>query len=383
MRKLVLSLFTNFYKSFDNGIILVVISSMIPILLLGMTVIVDEAFAQRQVTPNSDTSVSASTPVRSSQIQITLSSDTSVSPSIPDIGSQSQLPHSSTSVSPSIPAIGSQSGFSLSGLVKNEKISSVLMNKIQKEKILLSSKSLQVSELSRIVIKSSSNSQDYLDQLKNMGVDIELIYEDLIQVSAPLDKIESISNLDSTIFVRDPIYGVPDVVSQGVALISADLVHAGGNTGQGIKVGIIDVTGFDITNPEIKDSIVEWISFRMDGQIAPAGLSNHGGAVAETVNDVAPGAGLFLYNFNTAVEWLTLVQFLIDNRDLDIIVMSVSFFNAGPYDGTSFISQKIDDAKASGILWVLGVLPAGCPVTATLANVVASEKPNTTPNPPN
>jgi len=46
MGKLVFSLFTNYYKNFHNGIILVVIWSMIPILLLGMTVIVDEAFAQ-------------------------------------------------------------------------------------------------------------------------------------------------------------------------------------------------------------------------------------------------------------------------------------------------------------------------------------------------
>jgi len=54
------SLLTNFYKTFDNGIILVVILSMIPIFLLGMTGIADEAFAQSQVTPNNDTSISAS-----------------------------------------------------------------------------------------------------------------------------------------------------------------------------------------------------------------------------------------------------------------------------------------------------------------------------------
>jgi len=73
MRQLVFSLFTNLYKSFDNGITLVVIWSMIPILLLGMTVIVDDAFAQSQ---------------------IILSSDTSVTPSIPDRASLSQFPQS-------------------------------------------------------------------------------------------------------------------------------------------------------------------------------------------------------------------------------------------------------------------------------------------------
>jgi len=52
MLKLVFWLFSNFYKSFDNGIILVVIWSMIPILLLGMTGVVDEAFAQNQKVPS-------------------------------------------------------------------------------------------------------------------------------------------------------------------------------------------------------------------------------------------------------------------------------------------------------------------------------------------
>jgi len=71
MLKLVFSLLTNFYKSFDNGIILVVISSMIPILLLGMVMVVDEAFAQSQVILSSDTSVTASMSDRGSPSKLT------------------------------------------------------------------------------------------------------------------------------------------------------------------------------------------------------------------------------------------------------------------------------------------------------------------------
>ena len=71
MLKLVFSLLTNFYKSFDNGIILVVISSMIPILLLGMVMVVDEAFAQSQVILSSATSVTASMSDRGSPSQLT------------------------------------------------------------------------------------------------------------------------------------------------------------------------------------------------------------------------------------------------------------------------------------------------------------------------
>ena len=48
MGSVLFSLLTNFYKSFDKGKIIVVISSTIPIFLLGMTGIVDEAFAQNQ-----------------------------------------------------------------------------------------------------------------------------------------------------------------------------------------------------------------------------------------------------------------------------------------------------------------------------------------------
>jgi len=56
------SVLTNFYKSFDNGITLVFVLSMIPIFLLGMTGISDEAFAQNQTITNATNNVNATDP---------------------------------------------------------------------------------------------------------------------------------------------------------------------------------------------------------------------------------------------------------------------------------------------------------------------------------
>jgi len=62
MGALAFSVLTNFYKSFDNGITLVFILSMIPIFLLGMTGISDEAFAQNQTITNATNYVNVTDP---------------------------------------------------------------------------------------------------------------------------------------------------------------------------------------------------------------------------------------------------------------------------------------------------------------------------------
>jgi len=57
MGKIIFSLLMSFIKSFGNGITLVFVLAMIPILFLGMTGIVDEAFAQNQKVPTDLTPV--------------------------------------------------------------------------------------------------------------------------------------------------------------------------------------------------------------------------------------------------------------------------------------------------------------------------------------
>ncbi|TLY00225.1 MAG: tandem-95 repeat protein, partial [Thaumarchaeota archaeon] len=78
----------------------------------------------------------------------------------------------------------------------------------------------------------------------------------------------------------------------------------------------------------------------------------HGTAVAEIIVDVAPGIQLYLYNVDTDVSLLTAMDYIVQKHAVNIVSMSLELFNAGPYDGTSKISQAVNAVRNSGILFV-------------------------------
>ena len=47
-----------------------------------------------------------------------------------------------------------------------------------------------------------------------------------------------------------------------------------------------------------------------------------------------------------------MIDHIISLGDIDIVTMSRSFFGAGPYDGTSDRSQKVNEVRANGTLWI-------------------------------
>ena len=89
------------------------------------------------------------------------------------------------------------------------------------------------------------------------------------------------------------------LTSEGVYTIESNVVNNINYTGQGVKVAVID-TGFNVTNPEISANIVNYTSFRSDGDITAGNNTKHGTAVSQIVVDVAPDVELYLYNHNIA-----------------------------------------------------------------------------------
>jgi len=203
----------------------------------------------------------------------------------------------------------------------------------------------------RVVIELDALSSENLAELDEYGAEIEVTHGTRVQALVPSYELERMAEYDFVRYIDQPIELRSRVVSQGVEVIGADLVHETGNTGQGVKVAVIDL-GFDVSNPEIAANIVEAISFRSDGDITAGGNSDHGTAVSEIVVDVAPDAQLFLYNVQFELELLNAIDFIINNRDIDIISMSLGT-NVGPEDGTSAISQAVNDARNNGILFVV------------------------------
>ncbi len=141
------------------------------------------------------------------------------------------------------------------------------------------------------------------------------------------------------------------VTSQGAYTVESHIVNGLGNNGSGIRVAVID-SGFDVRDTEISSNINETRSFRSSGDIAPGGRTSHGTATAQIVVDVAPGVELHLYNVDSVPNLIRLIDYIIERGDIGIVSMSLGLSGVGPYDGTSEISQKVSEARDSGILWI-------------------------------
>ena len=141
------------------------------------------------------------------------------------------------------------------------------------------------------------------------------------------------------------------ITSQGIYTIESNIVNNVGYTGQEVRVAVIDL-GFNITDHEIASNIAENRSFPATYNITGNNNVEHGTSVAQIVVDVAPNVELYLYNYRSAMDFLDLIDYLINRGDIDVVSMSLSQFGAGHYDGTSEFSQKVQEAEENGIIWI-------------------------------
>ena len=189
-------------------------------------------------------------------------------------------------------------------------------------------------------------------RVSGMGCMVEGLYGGLVQARVSLKALRGLVGDPLILAVRRPatpiLYGF---TSEGVGFIRADLVQSQGFLGEGVDVAVVDV-GFDPSNPEIADNIVEVKSFRIDGDIRGGGgeYEAHGTGCAEILVDVAPRARLHLINFETDLEFLEAVDYAI-SEGVKIITTSIGFVDVGPYDGRSYISEAADKAAQHGILF--------------------------------
>ena len=99
----------------------------------------------------------------------------------------------------------------------------------------------------RVVVETLPGHADDVTQLaKELEVPVEAVYENLVQLLAPVSLFETLAGADSVMFIRFPYESVPlgSVTGEGVSLIGADSWHAAGFTGTGVKVAILD-SGFE------------------------------------------------------------------------------------------------------------------------------------------
>ncbi len=169
-----------------------------------------------------------------------------------------------------------------------------------------------------------------------------------IDALADVDRIERIPRVE------------PQVVSQGVQVHNAVPWQAAGYTGQGVKIGIIDVgfVGWSALPSADMPSLAAVRCYTGGGSYSTSlasceTSSSHGTAVAEAAHDVAPDAAFYLSKVVTLGDIHDAVGWMIQ-QGVRVINMSFAVEWDGPGDGTSpyadSVLKAVDTAVAGGAL---------------------------------
>ena len=238
-----------------------------------------------------------------------------------------------------------------------------------------------------VTLYLSSNVDDVVDFLTANGGDPRNVGEDYIEAYVPVTLLGRLSQQLGVIRVREiippePAYG--NFVSQGVQTHLSQAWNEAGYSGQGIKVGVIDLGFYGLSSAmgtELPTNI-RGMCYTDIGEFSHA-LSDcdvvdevpedyppqcieaaqrraplnavHGTAVSEAVIDIAPEVSLYVANPFSRADMQDVVQWMA-SEGVSVINYSASYIFDGPGDGTSpsTISplNTVDQAVASDILWV-------------------------------
>ena len=169
-------------------------------------------------------------------------------------------------------------------------------------------------------------------------------------------RIESIPETDS-----DTVLLSEMVDERLFASIGIDDWHDAGHLGQGVKIAVFDVQWFgaslleqelgsffthDCWQDPLCDSPIDTLNPRFDFE-----RGVHGVACSEVVRDLAPEAELHLVRVNGQTTFENAVDWAI-REEVDLISMSMTFFNESFYDGSGPISEAIERLEEAGILLI-------------------------------
>lgn len=222
-------------------------------------------------------------------------------------------------------------------------------------------------EIVMTLVLDTEDSAALIAELEAEGVIVTESYRNLVNIAIPVSEIQEqinaeepelivdrITNLEHVIRVELPTKATPkqgQILGQGVGVTFANTWHEQGITGQGVKVGILDL-GFggyeDLLGAELPDNV----TVATFGDDYAFDIEVHGTACAEIVHEMAPDAELYLAYYDgsdaamgQAITWLM-------EQQVDIISNSTGSNGLTPMDGTGLIAELVDEVKDAGILWV-------------------------------
>lgn len=160
---------------------------------------------------------------------------------------------------------------------------------------------------------------------------------------------------------REPVAEPDAYALEAVAVTNADRWHADGFGGQGVRVAVFDSGWFaGEARPEVLGDTPTHDCWAHPSCALPIDpyrprLSNegnaHGWACAEVVRSVAPDVELHLVAVPTWTAFENAVDWAI-REGIDVVSMSLSFYNASFYDGRGPFDAPMRRLEAAGVLMV-------------------------------
>jgi hypothetical protein len=207
----------------------------------------------------------------------------------------------------------------------------------------------------RVVLEPAAGTAGAVAAAHAVGATVEASAAGLIQALVRPSQLRALGADSRVHLVRPPARMLPSSVGgEGVAAAGADLVHAAGASGSGVKVAVIDGGFAGYQQRQAEGDLPASLTTKdfCGGDFATT--DDHGTAVAEIVHEVAPGAQLYLICIDSEVTLAQAEQYA-EAEGIRIVNHSIGWFGPFRGDGTGDASTPagiVARAARAGILWV-------------------------------
>ena len=221
-----------------------------------------------------------------------------------------------------------------------------------------------------VTIYLTGNVDAVVNFLEDYGGDPRNVGEDYIETYVPVTLLGPVSEQPGVIRVREivpplPAQDVQRVAGHGPAAHLSAAWNQAGYTGQGVKVGIIDVgfKGFSgLMGTELPATVqarcyTDIGRFTTNLADCETGRADddHGTIVAESLMDIAPQVDLYIGHPVSRGDLQKITDWMV-SEGVSVINYSAGWPFDGPGDGTSPSSisplRAVDRAADNGIIWV-------------------------------
>lgn len=203
------------------------------------------------------------------------------------------------------------------------------------------------------LILEADSASAFEGKLKAHGGQLRYRHGRLHEVLVPGGRIGALlDDLPAGLLARFPYpHHALAVTGQGVGITGAADMHALGQRGANVPIGIIDLGFSSLAAAQAKGDLPAGaVVLDYSGTGATTGTS-HGTSVAEIAHEMAPDAPIYLAKIASEVQLAQAASDLAA-AGVKVINHSVAWFGAAFYDGTGTLCDTVDTATDAGMQWV-------------------------------